>query len=60
MPAGTTTVHFSYLPPHSEVTVGVAVLAALALVGSLLYPRIRRRRPVSSMVAPPEAEGEDP
>ena len=57
VPAGTTTVTFTYLPPHSEVTVGLAVLAAIALVGSLLLARLRRVRPVSSMGGSPEDQG---
>jgi uncharacterized membrane protein YfhO len=45
VPAGTTTVRFSYLPPHSEVAVGLAVLAAIVLVGSLVFRRRTRKSP---------------
>ncbi len=41
VPAGTTTIRFTYLPPHSEAAIGVAVLGLVALFGSLLF---RRRR----------------
>ena len=44
--AGTTTVHFSYLPPHSDLAIGVAVLAAVLVAGSLLsLSRGRRKLP---------------
>ncbi len=56
VPAGTTTLHFSYLPPHSEVTVTVAILAALFLAGSLVFVRVRRSRPGPDAVAPRDNE----
>jgi uncharacterized membrane protein YfhO len=43
VPAGTSTVRFTYLPPHGELAVTLAVLAAIILVGSLFFTRKRRR-----------------
>ncbi len=46
VPAGTTSVRFTYLPPHSELAIGVALVAALVVVVSLFFGRTRKRRPV--------------
>jgi hypothetical protein len=45
VPAGRTTLRFTYLPPHEDLAVTAAALAALILVGTLLgaSPRLRRR-----------------
>jgi hypothetical protein len=42
VPAGSTTVRFTYLPPHSELAAVAMVLALVALFGSLLFRRRRR------------------
>jgi hypothetical protein len=47
LPAGTTTVRFTYLPGHEDVAALVAVVAASVLVGSLAIGGIRRRRGAS-------------
>ncbi|MGO8872482.1 MAG: hypothetical protein ACLQPH_13970 [Acidimicrobiales bacterium] len=45
VPAGTTTLHFGYLPPHENLALAAAVLAAAVLVGSLAAgSRLRRRQ----------------
>jgi hypothetical protein len=43
VPAGRSTVRFTYLPPHEVAAVGVALLALLFLVISLAAPRWTRR-----------------
>ena len=44
LPAGTTTVDFTFLPPHEVLAVGAAVLALVVVAGSLGLEWIRRRR----------------
>jgi hypothetical protein len=47
VPAGTTTVVFTYLPPHEDLAIALAVLAAMTLLASLTYgvlAEVRRTR----------------
>ncbi|HZL32387.1 MAG TPA: hypothetical protein VFC81_00245, partial [Verrucomicrobiae bacterium] len=44
VPPGTTVVRFAFTPPHAALAFGVAALAMVVLVGSLLAPWARRRR----------------
>jgi hypothetical protein len=50
VPAGKTEVHFSYRPPHEVPAIGAALLAAAAVVASVLVTRLRRAGPAG--VAP--------
>jgi hypothetical protein len=42
LPAGTTTVHFTYLPPHELPAIVIAVLLVVLLVGSLVWAIAQR------------------
>jgi len=44
VPAGTTTVGFSFLPPHESLAGGAVIIALVVLLGSLISGRVRRRR----------------
>ena len=46
VPSGTTTVRFTYLPPHAGQAFGATLLALVVLLGSALpvWTRVRRRR----------------
>jgi hypothetical protein len=44
VPAGTTTLRFTYLPPHEDLAGAVALVAALIAAGSLVVREYRRRR----------------
>ncbi len=44
VPAGTTTVDFTYLPPHGELAIAVALVAGLVVIGSGIESAARRRR----------------
>jgi hypothetical protein len=44
VPAGRTTLHFSYLPPHEDLALFVAAFAAVALVGTLVKRKVQVRR----------------
>jgi uncharacterized membrane protein YfhO len=45
VPAGTSTVSFSFTPPHEKDSLLAALLAALFLVGSLIVERVPTLRP---------------
>lgn len=44
LPAGTTTVQFTFLPPHEDPAIVVAVVALVVLLGSVTARDVRRRR----------------
>ncbi len=43
VPAGTSTVRFTFVPPHTGVALGAALVAALAIAGSLVAEARRRK-----------------
>jgi hypothetical protein len=44
VPAGTSTVTFSYLPPHARLAILASALATLWILAYLVLPMVRRRR----------------
>ena len=66
MPSGTTSVDFTYLPPHEVPALVACGLALLLLFGSLVAPSIRRKRRTpplatsSGMQGQSEADGAFP
>jgi len=45
VPAGTSTVRFTFVPPYTGLALASSLVAAVAIVGSLAMGRRRRRRP---------------
>ncbi|MGO8870438.1 MAG: hypothetical protein ACLQPH_03390 [Acidimicrobiales bacterium] len=62
VPAGTTTVRFTYLPPHEVPAVLVAVVTALGLLATLFVASGRRRRGErrAQKSEPPSSTGPEP
>jgi uncharacterized membrane protein YfhO len=61
VPAGTSTVQFTFVPPHEVPAFAAALVAVLAIVGTLAVESWRRRRPVPvPTTSPPGAGGPVP
>jgi hypothetical protein len=67
VPAGTTTLRFSYLPPHEDLAGLAALVAALLVVGSLVLREYRRHTPswargrtLKAMGGKRHGDGDDP